>query len=162
MQSLCFISNIPVHYIYSKSPSRILFWFCSPSKKCPLISCCLVLCPEGGQTEKSVIRESNREVNLPFESVSTSVTPSRPGWSWPSNPFVWIFLGERKIGPNQLFIIWYILSWLIWVSVKILLPLFCFLPNSNTRSCFKGSLMQPTLAYIMLQPLTFEGKKIIP
>ena len=141
--SLCvlfppFLSIIPI--AISKSPSRTLFsfpshLFCSPSKKRPLISCSLALCPQGSQTQRTLLLERIilKDTILPFGSVSTSVTPSRPGWSWPSNTFAWIFLGERKIGPNQLFIIWCTLSCLIWVSVKTLLSLWLQLDSNPQR-----------------------------
>ena len=78
-----------------------------------------------------------KDTNFPFRSVSTSVTPSRPRWSRRSNPFVSLSPGDKKMAPNQLFLIWCIWSKLIWVSVKILTSLFRFLqievPNSVSR-----------------------------
>ena len=56
--------------------------------------------------------------------MSTSVIPSRSKWSRTSNPFVWLSSGEKKMEPNQLFLIciwWCVRSWLIWVSIKILI-----------------------------------------
>ena len=84
----------------------------------------------GIHTENSVTRGSGvtlKDTNTPFGSVSTSVIPSRPGWSRTNDPFVWLSPGEKKMGPNQLFLIciwWCIWSWLIWVSVKMLMSLF--------------------------------------
>ena len=43
------------------------------------------------------------------------------------NPVILLILlspEDKNLSPNQLFLIWYIWSWLIWVSVKILMPLF--------------------------------------
>ena len=76
-----------------------------------------------------------KDTNLLFGSVSTSVTPSRLRWSRKSIPFVWVSPGEKKMGPNQLFLVWCIWSWLIWVSVKILMTLFGF-----------GKIQEPDLA----------------
>ena len=72
-----------------KSPSIILFsvpshlfsrQFCIPSKKRPLTSYSLALCPTGAQTQRSLLSErvTLKETNLLFGSVSASVTPSRP------------------------------------------------------------------------------------
>ena len=41
---------------------------------------------------------------------------------------------EKKLEPNQLFLIWCIWSWLIWVSIKMLITLFWFLQNLGARS----------------------------
>ena len=43
-----------------------------------------------------------KDTNLPFDSVSNSVTPARPEWSRTSIPFLWLSLGEKKIEANQL------------------------------------------------------------
>ena len=54
---------------------------------------------------------------------------SRPGWNRTNESFVWLSPGEKKMEPNQLFLIciwWWILLWLILVSVKMLMPLFFF------------------------------------
>ena len=67
-----------------------------------------------------------KDTNLLSGSVSTSVITSRPRWSSKSIPFVWISPGEKKMEPNQLFLVWCIWSWLIWVSVKILMTFFGF------------------------------------
>ena len=56
------------------------------------------------------------------------------------------YLQESKSWrPNQLFLLWCIWSWLIWVSVKIMKSLFWFLQNSSPRSCSKGSLKSSIL-----------------
>ena len=143
-----------------KCPSIILFSFCSLSKKRLFTSCSLVLCLEGVQKQRTLLLErvtlkvlerlTLKNTNLSFGSVSTTVTPSRHGWSWAISRYLWLLPGERKIGPNQLFLIWSIWSCLILVLVKILMHLFCFLQNSSAKSYFKGSLMPPTLAYNML------------
>ena len=52
---------------------------------------------------------------------------------------------SKSWGPNQLFLLWCIWSWLIWVSVKIMKSLFWFLQNSSPRSCSKGSLKSSIL-----------------
>ena len=49
-------------------------------------------------------------MHLPFGSVSTSVTPSRPRWSRTHSLFVWLSPGEKKMRPNQLFFMWCIWS----------------------------------------------------
>ena len=131
-QQIAIISIILLSIVQFKSPIIILFPFPSflfciifqSFKKAPSpqASCSLVLYPEGALTENSIIRGSN----LPFGSVSTSVIPSRPRWSRKNIPFVWLPPGEKKMGPNQLFLVWYVWSWLIWVSVKILMISFGF------------------------------------
>ena len=139
--------------IFFSFPSFLFsIWFCSPSKKRPLGNCFLLLCPEHKDTGRYLSLEGVilKNINLPFGSVSISVIPSRPRWSKTSNPFVWLSPGEKKMVPNQLFLIWCIWSRLIWVSVKILTSLFRFLQNWSARFCFKGSLMPPKLSYIML------------
>ena len=80
----------------------------------------------GTNRELSLEVVTLKDTNLSFGSVSTSVTPSRPRWSRKSIPFVWVSPGEKKMGPNQLFLVWCIWSWLIWVSVKILITFFGF------------------------------------
>ena len=79
--------------------------------------------------------------NLPFGAVYTSVIPSRAGWSRTSSPFGW--LERNNWGPINYFL-WCIWSWLIWVSVEILMTLLEFLQNSSVTSYFKGSLMGST------------------
>ena len=100
-----------------------------------------------------VIRGSRvtlKDTNTSFGLVSTSVILSRPGWSRTSDPFVWLSPGEKKDVFDIFICIWWcIRSWLISVSVKILMSLFFFLQELNARSCFKGSLMPPLLSYIM-------------
>ena len=80
----------------------------------------------GTNRELSLEVVTLKDTNLPFGSVSTSVTPSRLRWSRKSIPFVWLSPGDKKMGMNQLFLVWCIWSWLIWVSVKILMTLFGF------------------------------------
>ena len=50
------------------SPSIILLSFCSLAKKRPLISCSLLLCPEGAQTQRTLLLERVflKDTNLPF------------------------------------------------------------------------------------------------
>ena len=75
--------------------------------------------------------------------------------------FVWLSPREKKLETNQLFLIWCIWLWFIWLSVKILIALLWFLQNSSHRSCFKGSLLPSIWSYIMLQPLKNQ-RKIVP
>ena len=67
-----------------------------------------------------------KDPNFRFRSVSTSVIPSRPGWSRKSIPFVWISPGQKKMGPNHLFLAWCIWSLLIWLSIKIMMTFLGF------------------------------------
>ena len=91
--------------------------------------------------------------------MSTSVIPSRPGWSRTSNLFVWQSPGEKTVEHNQQFLMWCIWSWLTWILLKILKSLFWLLRNSSARSSFRGSLKSPKLAYIKLQPLKNQRSK---
>ena len=58
-----------------------------------------------------------------------------------------ILNGKLHFLSSELLLIWCIWSMLIWVSIKILTPLFWFLQNWSARFCFKGSLMLPKLAW---------------
>ena len=78
------------------------------------------------QRTLSLERVTLKDTNLPFRSVSNSVIPSKPRWRRKSIPFVGPSPGQKKMGPNQLFFVWCIWSWLIWVSVKRLMTFFGF------------------------------------
>ena len=89
---LCFISFISVHFVQSTiiissyylafiSLSFVFHIMFKPSKKRPLASCSLLLRPEGALIQRtlSLGRAILKDTNLPFGSVSTSVTSSKPG-----------------------------------------------------------------------------------
>ena len=132
IKSLCFISTIPVHFIHNTiKVSKYYFLFISLSfifhiilqsfKETPPSQLFPGAIPlRGINTENSVIRGSAvtlKDTNPVFGSLSTRT----------SDLFVLLSPGEKKDGPNQLFFIciwWCIWSWLIWVSVKIVMSLF--------------------------------------
>ena len=107
--SLIFIFHI-ILYSFKETPPRQLFPGAIPWRST--------------NTENCDIRASNLKGH---KSVSTSVIPSRRRWSRTSNPFAGLSLGEKKMEPNQLLLIWCIWSWLIWVSVEVLMTMFWFL-----------------------------------
>ena len=45
-----------------------------------------------------------KETNLPFESGSTSVIPSRPRWNRKSISFVWLLQERKSCGPTSCFL----------------------------------------------------------
>ena len=57
------------------------------------------------------------------------MTSSKLRWSRKSIPFVWVSLGQKKMGLNQICYVPCIWSWLIWVLVKILMTIFGFSKN---------------------------------
>ena len=148
IKSLCFISTIPVHFIHSaiKFQSIILFsfpsflisiQFCSPLKKCPL-----------------VVRRPGvtlNDTNLSFGSVLTSVIHSRHGWSRTSDAFAWLSPGEKKMDPTNYFL--YVFDGVFdrgWYEFQLKYWCLCFLSAKlKCQYCFKGSLMSPTLSFIM-------------
>ena len=86
----------------------------------------------------------------PLDSCSLVLYQCQPQWYLP-DPDEAGQAREKKTGEkNYFFLKWCIWSWLIWVSVKILMTLFWFQQNASARSCFKGSLMAPTWSYIIL------------
>ena len=52
--------------------------------------------------------------------------------------FVWPSPGEKKMGPNRLFLIWCIWSWLMWVLVKILISLLFFSAKLKFQILLQG------------------------
>ena len=119
----CFISTIPGHCIHSNIKiSKYNFIFNSltfifqailQSFKETSFNQLLsgAMSYRGTNTENSLIRESNLEGHKsPFW---ISVNLSDTFKTWASNPFVWIFLWVRKIGPNTFVLIWCIWWWLI-------------------------------------------------
>ena len=83
----------------------------------------------GINTENSVIRGSEITLKDTNPLLDQCQPQLRAGWSRTSNPFVRLSPGEKRMEPNQLFLIciwWCIWLWLIWVSFKILMSLFFF------------------------------------
>ena len=84
----------------------------------------------GINTKNSVITGSGvtlKDIIPPFGLVPTSVIHSRLRRSRTSDPLLWLSPEEKQMESNQLFLIciwWCIWSWLIWVSVKIMMSLF--------------------------------------
>ena len=95
-------------------------------KKAPPLLCSLWCYTLKGHKQRTLIRGSNLKWYKPLFWTSVSVTPSRLRWSRKNIPFVWLSPGDKKMGTNQLFIVWCIWSWLLWVSVKILMTFFDF------------------------------------
>ena len=151
INSSCFIYIIPVHFIHSKSKvSKYHFVFISlififhiilkffketsPSQLLPG-----AMPWSGINTEKFAIRGSNLKGHKSAVWISViSVTQMKQD----QQSFCVTLQERKKWGPINYFS--------YGVSVKILMSLLCFLQNSSARSCFKGSLIRPTLAYIIL------------
>ena len=132
-----------------------------PSQLFPITIPCM-----GISVENSGERSNLKGHKPPFwiSSVSTSVMPLITGWSSTSKPFVWLSPGEKTMGPNQLFLIciwWCICSWLIWVSVKIMMSLGFFSAKLKWQTCFKRSLMPPTLLYHAVTIEKSESKSFL-
>ena len=150
IKSLCFISTIPVHFIYSTiKVSKYYFVFISLNFMFPG-----AIPGKGINTENSVIRGSGvaRTQTLLFDQCQPQwylQDPNEAGqaillcgylherkrWS-PTNYFLYVFDGVLDHG-------WYefqLKYWSFWGG---------FLQNSSARSCFKGFLMPLTLSYIM-------------
>ena len=108
----------------------------SPPKKCPQVSCSLMLCPEGAKILRTLLLEEVilKDTNLPFGSVSVLVISSKSSWSRTSMPFEWVSPGKKKIGTSQVFLIWCVSSWLILASDKIQISLFWLLQNESAIS----------------------------
>ena len=116
----------------------------------PLASSSLVLYPERAQTESSIIRGSSLKGHKPPFWISVNLSDTfKTQMEQNKHPFVWL-QGRKSWSPTNYFLYGAFWSWLIWVSVKILITLFWFLQNSSARSCFKGSLIVPMWSYIML------------
>ena len=89
--------------------------------KRPLVSW-FFYAPKDINTENSVFRASSlKGTKISFGSVWLV-------WPWWSGTTIILCdsPGEKKMGPNQLFFIWCIWSWLLWLSVKILMSFFGF------------------------------------
>ena len=76
---------------------------------------------------------TNTELSLEVVSFQTSLLDQcQPQWHLQDSDeaekafLLYGYLQEKKKGPNQLFLVWCIWSWLIWVSVKILMTFFRF------------------------------------
>ena len=117
LRNLCISIAISIHPVYPGSLAKdllqqvnseecgvsILHRFCSPSKKRPSILWWYTL---KGHKQRTLSLEgiTLKDTNLPLGWVSTSVIPSRPRWSRKNILFVWLSPGEKKVGPNQLFL----------------------------------------------------------
>ena len=150
--SLCFIFTIHVHFIYSTiKVSKYYFVFI------PFIFIFHIILQafkdtvptitwRDINTKNSAISGSNLKEHKPpfWISVDLSDTLKSQMKHGKKSP------RQKKIELNQFFLIRCIWSWMIWVSVKILMTLFWFLQNTSARSRFEETLMSPTWSYIML------------
>ena len=132
-----------------KSPSIILFpfsiKFCSLSKKRFLGRCFLVPWRDIN-TENSVIRGSPLKEHKSLFWISVNLSDIfKTQMKLDRQSCCVTTLEEEKMNPNQLLLLWYICSWMIWVLVKTLVSFYVcfFLQNSRARSCFKGSAIPP-------------------
>ena len=124
----CFIFTIPVYFIHSTIKVLsyyfvfiYLIFIFQRNAPYPTVPWCYTL---KWHKHRTLWLEgvNVKDTNLPCGSVSTFKSQMKQG----KHPFVWLSPREKKLGSNQLFLIWRIWSWLIRVSVKILITLLWF------------------------------------
>ena len=148
---MCFIFIIPVQFFHSRLKAckyyfvfiSLIFFFHTilySFKESPHSLLFAGAIPWSTGIRGNYLKGHKRPFCIIVNLSDTSKTQRKQGKPF----FVRLSLGEKKMGPNQLFLIWRIWSWSIWVSVTLLMTLLWLLQNWRARSSIKWSLMPST------------------